>query len=74
MLDSTARNSSANFGTSGLGHCACCHERSQVRAHWDHPDIKICEVCRGLLFHMEAHGHLTHTAYAFFNRLAAGAL
>lgn len=70
----TTDNSSANFGTSAPEHCACCHAYGQVTAHWDLPDVKICDACRHLLFTFEAHGALVHTAYQFSLRLNRGGL
>lgn len=69
----TTDNSSVNFGTSALGHCACCHAYGQVKQHWDYPTL-ICEVCHNLLFTIEAHGALVHTVYQFSLRLDRGGL
>lgn len=73
MSNSTSVNSSGEVGTSGLGHCACCHAYGQVKQHWDYP-VLICEACHGLLFIIEAHGALVHTAYQFSLRLNRGEL
>lgn len=70
----TTDNSSATVGTSGLGRCTCCHTFGQVTPHWDHPRAQLCEACRHILFVLEAHGSISHTAYAFHLRIQAGDL
>lgn len=64
-------NSCEASATPVLGHCACCHAYGQVRPHWDHGNIKLCDPCRRILFVLEGHGDLSHSVYAFHQRLQA---
>lgn len=65
----TTDNSSANFGTSALGPCTCCHQHDLVKPHYDHSDILLCAPCRALIFTMEANGDIAHLAYAYWTNV-----
>lgn len=73
-MDMSTSSDSCGILTQKVAHCACCHNFGQVTPHWDHPTVNLCEACRHVLFILEAHGSISHTAYAFSVRLAAGDL